>query len=250
MATATSTAPSREDFAAMLDESFGRRHSAGRVRRQGNRRRNREGPGRHRRRREDRGARRAPRIRGPGPPERNQDRRHRRSLPGARRERARRSGAVARQGAPRGKLGQARAGLQGQREGPGRHLQPGQGRLHRRSRRRGGVPAALAGRHPADPRRRPADELNRSRSRSSRWIAAAATSSCPAAPCWKRPAPSSARSWCRTSKRARSSTAWSRTSPTTARSSTSAASTACCTSPTSRGGASITRPKCSTSASR
>ena len=40
----------------------------------------------------------------------------------------------------------------------GRHLQSGQGRLHRRSRRRGGVPAALAGRHPADPRRRPADE--------------------------------------------------------------------------------------------
>ena len=39
-----------------------------------------------------------------------------------------------------------------------RHLQSGQGRLHRRSRRRGGVPAALAGRHPSDPRRRPADE--------------------------------------------------------------------------------------------
>ena len=35
----------------------------------------------------------------------------------------------------------------------GRHLQPGQGRLHRRSRRRRGVPAALPGRHPADPRR-------------------------------------------------------------------------------------------------
>ncbi len=31
-----------------------------------------------------------------------------------------------------------------QREGPGRHLQSGQGRLHRRSRRRRGVPAALA----------------------------------------------------------------------------------------------------------
>jgi ferredoxin len=38
--------------------------------------------------------------------------------------------------------------------------------------------------------------------------------------------------------RARSCAAWSRTSPTTARSSTSAASTACCTSPTCRGAAS------------
>ena len=47
-----------------------------------------------------------------------------------------------------------------------RHLQPGQGRLHRRSRRRRGLPAALPGRHPPDPRRRPADEQCRSRSRS------------------------------------------------------------------------------------
>ena len=52
------------------------------------------------------------------------------------------------------------------------------------------------------------------------------------------------------SKRARSSTAWSRTSPTTAHSSTSAASTGFSTSPTSPGGASITRPRCSISASR
>src|SRR3981081_4411799 len=47
---------------------------------------------------------------------------------------------------------------------------------------------------------------------------AAATSWCRAARCWKRPVPSSARSWCRISKRARSSTAWSRTSRTTGRS--------------------------------
>ena len=45
-------------------------------------------------------------------------------------------------------------------------------------------------------------------------------------------APNSAPSWSRSCTRAKSSTAWSRTSPTTARSSTSAASTACCTSPT------------------
>ena len=40
----------------------------------------------------------------------------------------------------------------------GRHLQSGQGWLHRRSRRRGRLPAALAGRYPSDPRRRSADE--------------------------------------------------------------------------------------------
>jgi len=50
-----------------------------------------------------------------------------------------------------------------------------------RSRRRGGLPAALAGRYPTDPRRRAADEQFAARSRSSRWIAAAATSWCRAA---------------------------------------------------------------------
>jgi small subunit ribosomal protein S1 len=48
----------------------------------------------------------------------------------------------------------------------------------------------------------------------------------------KRAAPNSVRKWCRTSKKARWSKAWSRTSPITVRSSISAASTACCTSPT------------------
>jgi small subunit ribosomal protein S1 len=43
------------------------------------------------------------------------------------------------------------------------------------------------------------------------------------------------------SRKATSSTAWSRTSPTTARSWISAASTACCTSPTWPGGASTTQ---------
>jgi small subunit ribosomal protein S1 len=62
-------------------------------------------------------------------------------------------------------------------------------------------------------------------------------------PCWKRPAPSSARNWCRISKKVRSSTAWSRTSPITVRSSTSAVSTACCTSPISPGAGSTTRPR-------
>jgi hypothetical protein len=67
-----------------------------------------------------------------------------------------------------------------------------------------------------------------SRSRSSRWIAAAATSSCRAAPCSKRPAPRPARNSSPTSRKARPSTASSRTSPITVRSLTSAASTACC----------------------
>ena len=159
MATATSAAPSREDFAKLLDESFG--GSSGLQ----------EGSvikgtvvGIEKDlavidvglKTEGRVALRE--FAGPGRQQRDQDRRHRRGLPGARRERARRGGALARQGAPRGELGQARDGVQEQREGHGRHLQPGQGRLHRRSRRRGGVPAALAGRHPADPRRHPADE--------------------------------------------------------------------------------------------
>ena len=46
-------------------------------------------------------------------------------------------------------------------------------------------------------------------------------------------------------RKSRWSKAWSRTSPTTAPSSISAASTACCTSPTSPGGASPIRPKSS-----
>jgi hypothetical protein len=64
------------------------------------------------------------------------------------------------------------------------------------------------GRHPADPRRHAADERQSavpdpqdgSPPRQHRRVAPHRF--------WKRPAPSSARSWCRTSKRARSSTAW------------------------------------------
>ena len=52
------------------------------------------------------------------------------------------------------------------------------------------------------------------------------------------------RSSCRTSKKVRLSTASSRTSPITVRSLTSAASTACCTSPTWHGAASTIRPRC------
>ena len=63
MAQVATAAPSREDFASMLEEIVRRRQSAGRVRRQGDGRRHREGPGRHRCRPEDRRARGAARIR-------------------------------------------------------------------------------------------------------------------------------------------------------------------------------------------
>ena len=43
------------------------------------------------------------------------------------------------------------------RAGQRRHRRPRQGRLHRRPRRRLGLPAGLAGRHPPGARRRPAD---------------------------------------------------------------------------------------------
>ena len=148
----------REDFAAMLDETLRHGGHGGRLRRQGHGRRDREGSRRHRRRPEDRGPRRAQGIHRPRPRRRDQGRRRRRGLSRAHRERARRGRHLARQGAPRGELGQAREVVRGQREGRRHHLQPGQGRLHRRSRRRRGVPAAQPGRHPADPRRHPADE--------------------------------------------------------------------------------------------
>ena len=50
--------------------------------------------------------------------------------------------------------GKARAGLQGRRAGHRRHLRPGQGRLHGRSRRGRGVPARKPGRYPAGARHR------------------------------------------------------------------------------------------------
>ena len=153
---------------------------------------------------------------------------------------------VARQGPPRGELGPARGGVREERAGRRRHLQPGQGRLHRRPRRRRGVPAAQPGRHPPGARRRPAD---------GHAAAVPDPQDGPPPRQHRRLAPHRARGEPRraalrdrrrTSRKARSSTAWSRTSPTTARSSTSAASTACCTSPTWPGGASTIRPRSST----
>jgi small subunit ribosomal protein S1 len=69
-------------------------------------------------------------------------------------------------------------------------------------------------------------------SRSSRWTARAAISWSRAAPSSRKPAPNNAPNWSASSSRARCAKAWSRTSPTTGRSWTSAVSMACCTSPT------------------
>ena len=114
----------------------------------------------------------------------------------------------------------------------GRHLRPRQGRLHRRPRRRRGLPAGHPGRHPPGARRRPADgpaaavpdPQDGPPARQHRRLAPRRARRDPRRAAHRASSPASTR--------ARSSTAWSRTSPTTARSWTSAASTACCTSPT------------------
>ena len=150
---------SREDFAKLLEESFGRRQPAGRLRHQGQGRRHRKGHRRHRRRRSrPKAASRC--ANSPGRAGRTNSRsattvevyleRVENALGEAvlSRDKARREESW-------GKLEKA---FKDNEKVHGRHLQPGQGRLHRRSRRRGGLPAALAGRHPADPRRHPADE--------------------------------------------------------------------------------------------
>ena len=111
MSTATERAPSREDFAALLDESYGENEAfEGSVIKGivvaiekdvavidvGLKT---EGP------------RRPQGIHRPWPRSRSRGRRRGRGLSGAHRERARRSRHLARQGAPRGELGQARKGL-------------------------------------------------------------------------------------------------------------------------------------------
>ena len=113
MATATASHPSREDFAALLDESFARRTTC---------RKARVVKGTVVGIEKDlavidvglktEGRVAAARIRRSRPRSRAQGRRRGRGLSRARRERARRSRAVARQGAPRGELGQAREGVQ------------------------------------------------------------------------------------------------------------------------------------------
>ena len=149
----------REDFAALLDESLRHQRHGRRRRRQGHGRRDREGPRRHRRRPEDRRPRRAQGIRrAPAAKARSRSatmvevylERVENALGEAvlSREKARREESWVR----------LEKCLQQEREGHRRHLQPGQGRLHRRPRRRRRLPAAQPGRHPPGARRRPADE--------------------------------------------------------------------------------------------
>ena len=139
---ATTTFPTRDDFAAMLNESLGGENETfeGKVvkgivtaiendlavidvglksRRPG----------------------RAARVRGAGPEGRIEGRRRGRGLCRPGREFGRRSDAVARPRAPRSRVGQAREGIRGRQPRRGRDLRPGQGRLHRRSRRRRRLPA-------------------------------------------------------------------------------------------------------------
>ena len=117
---------------------------AGRLGHQGHHRRHRKRLRHGRCRPEDRRPHLPQGIRHAGRARRHQGGRHGRSLSGARRERAGRSRAEPRQGAPRGKLDQAGKGLQRPDPRHRRDLRPRQGRLHRRSRRRRGLPARSA----------------------------------------------------------------------------------------------------------
>ena len=153
-----------------------------------------------------------------------------------------------REGAARGGLGPPREGLREGGAGRGRDLRPGQGRLHRRPRRRRGLPARQPGRRAPGARRRAADAHAAALPDPEDGPPPRQHRGRRAAPSSRSPAPSSApRSW-RGWPRATSSTAWSRTSPSTAPSSTSAASTASCTSPTWPGAGSTTPPRSSASA--
>ena len=183
---ATEPMPSSDDFAAMLDESMHDRRSDRGLRdhRPGDRDRERRGGGR--RRAEVRGPRALEGILHAGASGRGPDRRSGRGLRRALRDPQRRGAPVAREGAARGKLEQARAGVQGHLEGHRLDLRPGQGRVRGRSRRRGRIPAGQPGRHPAGARRRRPCSTRTSRSRSSRWTAGAATSWSRAARCSRR----------------------------------------------------------------
>ena len=132
----------------------------------------------------------------------------------------------------------------------GLDLRPGQGRLRGRSRRCGGLPAGQPGRHPAGARRHAAAQQGR---------AVPDPQDGPAPRQHRGVAPGGARGVARRAAQRAArhpeggpgpQAAWSRTSPTTAPSSISAASTACCTSPTSPGAGSTIRPRCCMSARR
>ena len=155
---ATTTFPTRDDFAALLNESLGGENEAfeGKV-----------VTGKVTGIENDmavidvglksEGRVAAARVCRAGPEGRHQDRRRGRGLRRSRREFGRRSDAVARPRAPRSRMGQARGRVLRRQPRRGRHFRPGEGRLHRRSRRRRRLPTGQPGRHPAGPRRPAAD---------------------------------------------------------------------------------------------
>ena len=148
-----------EDFASLLDETLRPGYRLRRLRR------HRPRPPPHRRvrhrrcRPEVRGPHRAEGIRPARRQGRGEARRRHRALRRALRGQGRRDHPVAREGPPRGGLDQPREGVRDPAARQRHDLRPGEGRLHRRSRRRRGVPARQPGGHPPGARRRPADGL-------------------------------------------------------------------------------------------
>ena len=161
-----------------------------------------------------------------------------------------RNPSVARESQARPHLDASRTGFREAGNRQGHHQRPRQGRLHGRDRFRPRVPARFAG------RRAPGARSVVSRRQGARVQGHQAR---PEAQQRRRIASRSGRAGkqrrarrncSRSCRKARSSRASSRTSPITVRSSTSAASMACCTSPTWRGSASSIRRKSSTSVTR
>ena len=233
MADDLSMNPSRDDFAALLDESLGGRDFMEGTVVKGNVVGDREGLRHHRRGPEDRGPHPGQGIRRrrrrQGHPE---GRRHGRGVPRAGRERPGRGGDQPRQGPPRGGLDPPGRRLRQERAGDGLHRRPREGRLHRRPRRRLGLPAGQPGRHPPGARRRPADGQGAAVRDPEDGPPARQHRRLPPRHPGRSPRRTAHRAGQPAAARAKCAKAWSRTSPTTARSWTWAASTACCTSPT------------------
>ena len=150
-----------DDFAAMLDEVLPSQRSDRRLGDDRDRDRDRQRRCGRRCRAQGRGQGAAQGVLDARASGRGRDRRPGRGLCRALRDAHRRDPAQPRQGAPRGELEQARAGLQRHFQGPGLDLRPGQGRLRGRSRRRRGLPAGQPGRHPAGARRDAAAQQGR-----------------------------------------------------------------------------------------
>jgi predicted RNA-binding protein with RPS1 domain len=168
---------------------------------------------------------------------------------GNRRGRLRRDQAVAREGQARRGLERTRGSLRRRGSGQGHDQRQGQGRLHRRRQHDPRVPARLPGRcAPGARHRAPRRQGARVQGHQARPEAQQRGRVAPRGR-WKRNS-AEREQLLENLQEGQGSRAWSRTSPTTVPSSTSAASTACCTSPTWPGSASSIRPRSSKSARR